>query len=716
MRPGAIILANLDIDDPIGGPATTDRNTILDALKDSVINAGNDLSETTLFKIRKPTAAVPTAPSVALQLDAADANRVRVFQVAGTAPGTWNVRLGPGVNQFVLLNSASPWAFDFRIEALTLPGDPTLPGPGGASPNKPDPFTATLPTGSTGAPIYVLRAPGEVWVELINPAVGMAASAPRDVAVFTIAPFLLLSNLQPAEKVYVCDIPNFVVNLPSGPETVEGNFPFVTDLEEITTLAGVTLVKIPLADCHQPNPNGVVDVGGNVVEVGDQWAQDEFEMGYCWAPQQWMHMVLHCRRAAAGQGLWRFVRRRMAEAQVGLYVGVNGPLNDAVDFGGNLEVSPPIGAATSALGAALAGPAVDAHPAAPFGKIILGDSNARQVHANFRNFLQAQKAQPVLPLDTSWLEVGHVDEFMIFVKATQTSGDGTGGKGWVMLIAWADLAIRLLQGAQAAGGGTTNLFRSRLDSPTIPLPATRTGLTVAAVLALYQPFTANAQSPLDRTTHVFQNKLDVILGRMRSGLNMTESDFIRLPTLFKVGAPTAAFTPGMVNLLPLGTQLVIPKPWGPRVSIADATTIMTGMYGITPTMINAANLASLQNEFYWARHGETLAEIAGFFGVGLADVQPVGVGGVAGGTVNVAWKKMQIMETNIDLFEAYAAVKLRNLGLTVHFVDDWDTYHAQDGEIHCGTNSLRTPPELTGSARRWWAAYPQLAKVTPYAP
>lgn len=45
--------------------------------------------------------------------------------------------------------------------------------------------------------------------------------------------------------------------------------------------------------------------------------------------------------------------------------------------------------------------------------------------------------------------------------------------------------------------------------------------------------------------------------------------------------------------------------------------------------------------------------------------------------------------------------KVNPLGLTLHFLDDWCEYHVQLGEVHCGTNTLRT----TTSAR-WWEYTP----------
>ncbi|MEW5818431.1 MAG: protein-arginine deiminase family protein [Spirochaetota bacterium] len=35
------------------------------------------------------------------------------------------------------------------------------------------------------------------------------------------------------------------------------------------------------------------------------------------------------------------------------------------------------------------------------------------------------------------------------------------------------------------------------------------------------------------------------------------------------------------------------------------------------------------------------------------------------------------------------------------FIDDWNTYHNEEGEIHCGTNVKRTPPGV-----KWWEQEP----------
>ena len=54
-----------------------------------------------------------------------------------------------------------------------------------------------------------------------------------------------------------------------------------------------------------------------------------------------------------------------------------------------------------------------------------------------------------------------------------------------------------------------------------------------------------------------------------------------------------------------------------------------------------------------------------------------------------------------DFFAVAIALDLKALGLTWHFLDDWYEYHILQGEVHCGTNTLRTP-----SQTRWWEYIP----------
>jgi len=54
-----------------------------------------------------------------------------------------------------------------------------------------------------------------------------------------------------------------------------------------------------------------------------------------------------------------------------------------------------------------------------------------------------------------------------------------------------------------------------------------------------------------------------------------------------------------------------------------------------------------------------------------------------------------------DLYEEDLKGKLTPLGLTISFLDDWYEYHVNLGEVHCGTNTLRTP-----TMAKWWEFTP----------
>ena len=56
----------------------------------------------------------------------------------------------------------------------------------------------------------------------------------------------------------------------------------------------------------------------------------------------------------------------------------------------------------------------------------------------------------------------------------------------------------------------------------------------------------------------------------------------------------------------------------------------------------------------------------------------------------------------VDRFEEDVRDNLTALGVTVHVIDCWDEYHVNLGEVHCATNTLRTPPAAT----KWWEFQP----------
>ena len=98
---------------------------------------------------------------------------------------------------------------------------------------------------------------------------------------------------------------------------------------------------------------------------------------------------------------------------------------NSTNFGGNILLSPPVSEATLALDRDDAGPSIGSHPAAPLGKLVVGDQaiisdlNVKgYLHDNSRKSLATfPTLQPIVPVNASWLKVGHVDEFISFPMA-----------------------------------------------------------------------------------------------------------------------------------------------------------------------------------------------------------------------------------------------------------------------------------------------------------
>lgn len=59
------------------------------------------------------------------------------------------------------------------------------------------------------------------------------------------------------------------------------------------------------------------------------------------------------------------------------------------------------------------------------------------------------------------------------------------------------------------------------------------------------------------------------------------------------------------------------------------------------------------------------------------------------------------MVGTLDLFEQDLRAQLESLGLTVNFLDCWNEYHVWLGEVHCGTNTLRSYVPS-----KWWEFEP----------
>lgn len=728
LRPGLIVLPNLDIDDlaRLPAPRPADVTGLLDS-SDAVTNGALDEAGLSRLVVQPGAPCAVAASSVTMRMHTDDARRVRVFQV-GTADPVLGAGKPAGAPTEHPLFVAPLVNFQFRVEALTLPGDPLLAAPAGAAPPPPEGYLATLPPGATNATLGTVRAPADVWIELDH-TVPPPLRAIRDVALITISPWILTDNTLPAEKLYAV---YFAASSGLG-----SNHATIHDLAVAAQAAFGGGVPLPpdLSTDFVPQPPASSDkfiiIDGNVFP--DQWVQDELQFGYCWAPHAYLHVAVHLKRNRP-VGAW--VRGNLAERGVGVWEGLDPASGlDGTDYGGNLDVSPPVPTATPAIAASAGGPAIPAHAAAPLGKILVGDGNPRPVHADFHNFLVAQKVQPVLPFDTSWLEVGHIDEFSAIIPSAGHS--------------------RKFKVAFSSVNAMTKLLDALIA---IPVSSGR-GHFHAGRYNEHGNYAEESAEDLKAAHGVFNDrlrrlKLIPLQQRFERGLALAADQILPLPNYFitpvapglPFGSPnnrTVAHNVGSVNMQVINGHLLIPRPFGPRLPRAQAVSFVRtwlNQLGFSAVPVVTGPVGSFP---FWAWPGLRMDDLSAFFVQASDDAERNSIiaflrGGpaLAASTsakvsalhaqiftfpANVAgpptiaaamdatltfnkWFRVEVPQDTLDVVEVYIRSLLEREGNRVHFIDDWDTYHIQMGEVHCGTKVCRTPHPLVNGTM-WWDHY-----------
>uniref|UniRef100_A0A8C4EGW3 protein-arginine deiminase n=1 Tax=Dicentrarchus labrax TaxID=13489 RepID=A0A8C4EGW3_DICLA len=320
------------------------------------------------------------------------------------------------------------------------------------------------------------------------------------------------------------------------------NYQFLKGMKNLVTKSGYKL-KI----CHE------------YVNRGDRWMQDELEFGYIDSPHQRFPVVLDSPRDGK---LLDFPYNELLGPDFG-YVTRVAERKDvsSLDSFGNLEVSPPVTVNGKNY---------------PLGRILIGvafptATKGRNMTKVVQDFLWAQKVQEPIALFSDWLLVGHIDEFMTFVPAPDR-------KGFRLLLASPDAGYKLFRGLQKDGHGQAKLFEGLKDEEPI---------TVDDILShdSFQAENNYVQSCIDWNRDVLKREL-----------GLDEDDIIDLPILFKLEVEedktyrAVAFYPDMVNMIVLGKNLGIPKPFGPKVNgrcalEAEMCCLMEGL-GLSCTFID----------------------------------------------------------------------------------------------------------------------------------
>lgn len=186
----------------------------------------------------------------------------------------------------------------------------------------------------------------------------------------------------------------------------------------------------------------------------------------------------------------------------------------------------------------------------PLGRLLRGSVPSFYPDPRLARLLEDQAMQPLVTIDTSWLNVAHVDETMAFLPASTP-------RGWILLVNDPALARDMLLALEAGGHGDAMLFAGK---------SWRFGAaaetTVAQLLADVDVMAESNKAAAE---------VDAQLEIVRAATGLGDDEIVRVPFLHHaVAGRSVAYQPGTVNLLALTRTLVAaPDPHGPVVDGED---------------------------------------------------------------------------------------------------------------------------------------------------
>jgi protein-arginine deiminase len=355
----------------------------------------------------------------------------------------------------------------------------------------------------------------------------------RDRVAMRVAPVLTHHHLQRVEQVLAPLSASFVAHQQ-----------FVKDLEGVLASSGFT---VPLRRLN----------------TTDVWAQDVVEFGHVSMPRPGGALAtlrIAIRSAQPGRAGGRAVFDLRGPGMGAIQLG--GDDYHQADSFGNLETIPPY-----------------THDGVrhPAGQIIYGDvGDGLAPHRDMMRFFESQEVQSPIVLDTSWLVIGHVDEFVQFLPADTP-------RGWKIAVVDVGRALDVLRGAQQRGRGGTAVY-SRPGAPKI---------TINQLLR---------DASFLEHNELARRKIELNLGILKAATGVRDDEIVRVPGLYREseivaatrrertgsaattvpppGLPAglvfprekitygpgvlAAFYPGAINgILIDARDYIAPKAWGP---------------------------------------------------------------------------------------------------------------------------------------------------------
>jgi protein-arginine deiminase len=221
------------------------------------------------------------------------------------------------------------------------------------------------------------------------------------------------------------------------------------------------------------------------------------------------------------------------------------------------------------------------------------------------DFFRAQESQDPIILDTSWLWVGHVDEFVQFLPANTE-------RGWSIMVADPEAGINILRESKAAGYGATRLYSRKSDSQ---LPGANCTSDMYSCVA-WPVSNSTIDQALSSEETIATNmkckmRIEANINILKEATGITDAEIYHTPALFSqldvkklpwIGPrdpneklSVGAAWPGVINGIVLtgyGTY-VAPNPWGPAINgvdvVAEAVKKEYAKLGLNVTFVDDWN-------------------------------------------------------------------------------------------------------------------------------
>jgi protein-arginine deiminase len=356
-------------------------------------------------------------------------------------------------------------------------------------------------------------------------------------------------------------------------------------------------------------------------QSGDTWTQDIFEPAYMSMPgvsgqQQSMKVLLGSVNDSRRVGS-RVIFTELAGHDVAAvhteHVPVLEPFeNDSYDSMGNLETIP----------------ATAGHPD---GQIVIGgDGHQTGPATEMMTLLKSQGLQDPIDVDTSWLSIGHVDEFVQFVPVPGSA------RGWKALVADPAAGLNLLRGVRKAGHGG-EIMHGGLPKLEWPYDERIDQRTTNEFLADEQFVATNERAA---------SKIAANLSVLRAKDGLTDADIVRIPALYTARGLDYGMLETQIRSTPDGPE---------KDKLTAQLHAMRDAVAEVPGTVNGLVLT------------------AGRY------VAPTTYGPLVNGK---------------DVFATAITKAFTSIGYHVTYANDLTSVHVSEGEIHCATNTLRTTPTL----------------------